>query len=40
MSDFLFTEDGMEDYIYWQKQDRKTLKKNKCSFEGNKSYTV
>ena len=27
MSDFLFTEDGMEDYLYWQTQDRKTLKK-------------
>ena len=27
MSDFLFTEDGLEDYIYWQSQDRKTLKK-------------
>ena len=27
MRDFLFTEDGLEDYIYWQSQDRKTLKK-------------
>lgn len=27
MSDFNFTEDGLEDYIYWQWQDRKTLKK-------------
>lgn len=27
MSDFLFTEDGLEDYIWWQGQDRKTLKK-------------
>ena len=27
MSEYLFTEDGMEDYLYWQTQDRKTLKK-------------
>ena len=27
MSDYLFTEDGLEDYIYWQSQDRKTLRK-------------
>ena len=27
MSDFQFTEDGFEDYVYWQGQDRKTLKK-------------
>lgn len=27
MSDFRFTEDGLEDYIYWQSQDKKTLKK-------------
>ena len=31
MSDYKFTEDGLEDYIYWQTQDRKTLKKiRKC----------
>ena len=27
MSEFHFTEEGMEDYIYWQDQDRKTLRK-------------
>lgn len=27
MSDYLFTEDALEDYIYWQGQDRKTLRK-------------
>ena len=27
MSELLFTEDGWEDYVYWQSQDRKTLKK-------------
>ena len=27
MSNYLFTEDAMEDYLYWQLQDRKTLKK-------------
>lgn len=27
MNDFTFTEKGFEDYIYWQTQDRKTLKK-------------
>ena len=27
MSEYLFTEDGLEDYIYWQTQDRKTLRK-------------
>ncbi len=27
MSNYLFTEDAMEDYLYWQSQDRKTLKK-------------
>ena len=27
MSDYVFTEDGLEDYIWWQGQDRKTLKK-------------
>ena len=43
MSDFLFTEDGLEDYIRWQGQDRKTLKKinallkaiNRAPFEGD-----
>lgn len=43
MSDFLFTEDGLEDYIYWQNKDRKTLKKinvllkaiNRTPFEGD-----
>ena len=43
MSDYLFTEDGLEDYIYWQSQDRKTLKKinallksiNRNPFEGD-----
>lgn len=42
MSDFIFTEDGLEDYIYWQSQDKKTLKKinsllkeiNREPFEG------
>lgn len=27
MSEYLFTEDGLEDYIFWQSQDRKTLRK-------------
>lgn len=27
MSELLFTEDGWEDYVYWQREDRKTLKK-------------
>lgn len=27
MSDFIFTEDGLDDYIYWQTQDKKTLRK-------------
>lgn len=27
MSDFTFTEKGWEHYLYWQTQDRKTLKK-------------
>lgn len=27
MADFTFTENAMEQYIYWQMQDRKTLKK-------------
>ncbi len=27
MSELLFTEDGWEDCVYWQSQDRKTLKR-------------
>ena len=27
MSDFHFTEDGMEDYLFWQQHDKQTLKK-------------
>ena len=27
MADFTFTEKAMEHFIYWQTQDRKTLKK-------------
>ena len=27
MADFTFTEKGWEHYVYWQTQDRKTLKK-------------
>lgn len=27
MNDFTFTEKGLEHYLYWQVQDRKTLKK-------------
>lgn len=27
MADFTFTEKGWEHYVYWQMQDRKTLKK-------------
>ncbi len=27
MSRFSFTEDGWQDYIYWQNKDKKTLKK-------------
>ena len=27
MSDRIFTDDGWEDYLYWQGQDRKTLKR-------------
>ncbi len=26
MSNMIFTDDGWEDYIYWQTQDKKTLK--------------
>ncbi len=28
MSDIIFTGDGWEDYLYWQNQDKKTLKKS------------
>lgn len=27
MSDFAFTEEGFADYVYWQTEDRKTLKR-------------
>ena len=27
MSNFLFTEDGMEDYLFWQTHDKQTLRK-------------
>ena len=27
MNDFTFTAQGFSDYLYWQKQDKKTLKK-------------
>ncbi len=27
MNDFTFTEKGFDDYLHWQTQDRKTLKK-------------
>ena len=27
MSDYKFTEDGWEDYVYWQTQDKRMLKK-------------
>lgn len=27
MGEYLFTENAMDDYIYWQGQDRKTLKR-------------
>lgn len=27
MSDFIFTEKGFEHYLYWQTQDKKTLRK-------------
>ena len=27
MNDFTFTAKGFEDYLYWQQQDRKTLKR-------------
>ncbi len=27
MNDFAFTEQGFSDYLYWQMQDKKTLKK-------------
>ena len=27
MNDFTFTAEGVQDYLYWQKQDKKTLKK-------------
>lgn len=29
MNDFTFTAEGFQDYLYWQKQDKKTLKKIK-----------
>ena len=27
MNDFTFTREGFDDYLYWQKQDKKTLKR-------------
>ncbi|MFR4451698.1 MAG: Txe/YoeB family addiction module toxin [Ruminococcus sp.] len=27
MNDFTFTRDGFDDYLYWQMQDKRTLKK-------------
>ena len=27
MNDFTFTREGFEDYLYWQQQDKKTLKR-------------
>ena len=30
MSDYNFTEDGWSDYIYWQGQDKKKIRKNSC----------
>ena len=27
MSKIIFTEDGWEDYLYWQAQDKKTIKR-------------
>jgi toxin YoeB len=27
MSDYSFTKDGFDEYLYWQSQDRKTLKR-------------
>ena len=27
MNDFTFTQEGFQDYLYWQGQDKKTLKK-------------
>ena len=27
MNDFTFTQEGFQDYLYWQRQDKKTLKK-------------
>lgn len=27
MNDFTFTAEGFQDYLYWQRQDKKTLKK-------------
>lgn len=31
MNDFTFTGQGFSDYLYWQTQDRKTLKKTFCT---------
>ncbi len=31
MNDFTFTGQGFSDHLYWQTQDRKTLKKTLCT---------
>lgn len=33
MANFTFTEKGWEHYVYWQTQDRKTLRKINCLME-------
>lgn len=30
MNDFTFTKEAFEDYLYWQSQDKKTLKRMRC----------
>ena len=34
MGNLTFTEDGWEDYLYWQTQDKKTLKKINMLLKG------
>lgn len=40
MNDFTFTSNGFEDYMYWQKQDRKTLRKINALLEDIKRNGV
>jgi hypothetical protein len=35
MNDLIFDPDAFKEYIEWQAEDRKTLKKNKCAYRGH-----